>query len=80
MLDRLAEQNGGEYAPSEIVDACLDIMSTAEMDIELRAALIAHVGIKGDVSLAGHQQGDESEQRVGELLGLIASTTEYQLV
>ena len=80
ILDRLADDNGGEYTATEIVDACLDIMGTAEMDIELRAALIAHVGIKGDLSLAGHERGDESEQRVGELLGLIASTTEYQLV
>ena len=48
LLDRLADDNGGEYTATEIVDACLDIMGTAEMDIELRAALIAHVGIKGD--------------------------------
>ena len=80
ILDRLAEQNGAEYTPAEIVDACLDIMGTPEMDIEMRAALIAHVGIKGDISLTGGEKGGVCEQRICELLGLIASTTEYQLV
>ena len=80
ILDRLAEQNGAEYTPAEIVDACLDIMGTPEMDREMRAALIAHVGIKGDISLTGGEKGGKCEQRICELLGLIASTTEYQLV
>ena len=79
ILDRLAAQDGGEYAPAALVDACLDIMGAAEMDAEMRAALIAHVGAKGAVSLNGGSRAD-AEKRIGELLGLIASTTEYQLV
>ena len=80
ILDRLTERNGGEYTPTEIVDACLDIMGTPEMDREMRAALIAHVGMGGDISLTGGEKGGKCERRIGELLGLIASTTEYQLV
>ena len=75
ILDRLADDNGAEYTPAEIVDACLDIMGTAEMDREMRAALIAHVGIKGDISLSDGSR-EQDEARIGELLGLIASTTE----
>lgn len=79
ILDRLAGHNGGEYTPQQLVDACTDIVGTADMDAEMRSALIAHVGAKGDVSLSGGSRQDD-EQRIGELLGLIASTTEYQLV
>ena len=54
-------------------------MGTGQVDQETRDSLVGRVAEKGLISLAGHQSGDESEQRVGELLGLIASTTEYQL-
>ena len=33
----------------------------------------------GDVALGDREPGDESEQRVGEVLKLIASSREYQL-
>ena len=79
ILNRLADSaRSGEYAPAELVDACLDIMGTADMDAEMRAALIAHTRAKGDIRLAGPDR-PASEARVGELLALIASTTEYQL-
>jgi hypothetical protein len=41
--------------------------------------LAEHVAARGELVLRGHRQGDESEQRVGQLLGLIASTREFQL-
>ena len=40
-----------------------------------RTALVDHVGGQGDLTLAA----DGSEERVGELLGLIAATREYQM-
>jgi uncharacterized protein (DUF1800 family) len=79
ILDRLASQNGGSLTPDELVDSCLSIMGIEEMSGDTRNSLAAYVAKKGNVSLRGRQKGDDSEKRVGELLGLIASTTEYQL-
>ena len=79
IIDMLANADGGHYAPDALVDRCLEIMGTGQVDQETRDSLVGRVAEKGPISLAGHQSGDESEQRVGELLGLIASTTEYQL-
>ena len=44
---------------------------------ETRDSLTSYVAKRGDLHLAGRRQGDESEQRVGELLGLIAATPEF---
>lgn len=79
IIEILANNNGGQYAPEEIVDSCLDLLGTGQVDPETRDSLMGRVAEKGSISLAGHQAGDESEQRIGELLGLIASTTEYQI-
>ncbi|MCI0796511.1 MAG: DUF1800 domain-containing protein [Chloroflexi bacterium] len=79
IIDMLANADGGHYAPDALVDRCLEIMGTGQVDQETRDSLVGRVAEKGPISLAGHQSGDDAEQRVGELLGLIASTTEYQL-
>ena len=80
ILDRLAEQNGAEYTPTEIVDACLDIMGTPEMDIEMRAALIAHVGIKGDISLTGGEKAASVSSASANSSASSHPPPEYQLV
>jgi hypothetical protein len=55
-------------------------MGPLAVDDETRAALVAFVATEGDLHLKGHQPGDTSEQRVGNLLRMIASTREFQLV
>ena len=79
IIERLATENGGSLTPEELVDHCLDLIGPITVADGTRSALAEHVGRRGDVALKDHQQGDESEQRVGELLGLIASTREFQL-
>ena len=79
IIDILASTDGGQLTPEVIVDMCLEIMGTGNVDRETRDSLVGMMAEKGSISLAGHQQGDDSEERVGELLGLIASTTEYQI-
>ena len=79
IIERLAAQNGGSLTPSEAVDGCLDLMGSVEVEEDTRAALTEHVGKRGELDLRGHQRGDDAEQRVGEVLGLIASTREFQL-
>ncbi len=77
IIDRLASSNGGTLRPEETVDGCLDLVGPVPAAEETRASLIEHVARRGDVEL-GENRSDESEQRVGELLSLIASSPEYQ--
>ena len=79
IIDRLASSNGGTLSPAELVEGCIDLVGPFEVSQDTRSALIDHVTRGGDVDLSGHQRGDESEKRVGELLSLIASTREFQL-
>ena len=67
--------NGGTLTPDEVVDNCLDQMGAIAVSDDTRTALVDHVGGLGDLTLAD----DGSEERVGELLGLIAATREYQM-
>ena len=55
------------------------LLGPLDVSDDTRATLIQHAHQRGDLTLAGHQPGDEAEQRVGELLGMMASTREYQL-
>ena len=79
IIDRLAAGDGGAYSPDELVDACLDLMGPiAVSDDAGRAALVENVAQRGPLSLAGTRTA-EAEQRVADLLAVIASTREYQL-
>ena len=74
IIDRLAAANR-LYSPERLVDGCLDLAGPLPMvERETRDALIDHVAARGPVSMAESADADE---RVGELLGLIASTKEY---
>jgi hypothetical protein len=75
IIGKLADANGGTLPPDEVVDHCLNQMGAIAVSENTRAALVDHVGEQGDLSLTK----DDSEDRVGELLGLIAATREYQM-
>jgi hypothetical protein len=62
-----------------LVDQCIDLMGPFTVDEETRAALVTFAATEGDLNLKEHQPGDASEQRVGNLLRMIASTREFQL-
>ena len=79
IIERLATQNGGTLSPDELVDGCLDQMGGMTVSEKTRASLTEYVARRGDVDLGSRQPGDESEQRVAEMLGLIASTREFNL-
>ena len=79
IIERLATDNGGVLSPVEVVERCLDLVGPVEASEETRASLTEHVKQRGDLDLRDHQPGDESEQRVGDVLSLIASTREFQL-
>ena len=75
IIDRLASRADGRYSPEDLVDSCLDLAGPLPMvEQETRAALIDHVAQRGVLSIAGER---DAEERVGDLLGLIASTKEF---
>jgi uncharacterized protein (DUF1800 family) len=79
LIERLAAADGGVLTPAQLVDGCLDLMGPLAVDDETHAALIDHAARQGALHLSGRQPGDDSEQRVGNMLRMIAATREYQL-
>ena len=79
IIDRLDSMNGGHFSPEGLVDACLDIVGPLEVEDSTRDSLAQAVGREGDISLRDRTPGDDTEVRVGHLLGLIAATREFQL-
>ena len=79
VISRLAAQDGGHFRPEELVDGCLNLIGPLDVSDETRQALVAHVARDGDLSLADHTEGDDTEARIGGLLSVIAATREFQL-
>ena len=79
IIERLAAGNGGSLSPDELVDRCLELLGPVPASEDTRASLVNFAERQGDIHLQGHQPGDDAEQRVGEVLRLVASTREYQL-
>ena len=79
IIDRLATESGGELTPEQLVDRCVDLLGPIEISDTTRSALIEFASREGNVDLTDHEPGGESEQRVANVLRLVASTREYQL-
>ncbi len=75
IVARLAAMDGGHFEPDELVDGCLDLIGPLHVSDHTRQALVAHVARDGAISL----EDEDSETRIGGLLGIIAATREYQL-
>lgn len=79
IIDRLALEGGDILSPEALVDRCLDVLGPISVSDETHATLVEFVVRQGDVHLAGHQPGDDAEQRVGDVLRLVTATREFQL-
>jgi hypothetical protein len=79
IIDRLATESGGTLTPEQLVDRCLDLVGPLAVHDDTRAALVAFAARDGALHLQAHQPGDSSEQRVGNMLRMIAATREFQL-
>ena len=67
----------GEMSPAQFVDGCLDLLGPLSVSARTRAALVKYAGQEGPLRLdQGHRAAD---QRVAELLSLIAATREFQM-
>ena len=78
IVERLGDLDGGVLSPDQMVDGCLDMLGPIATDDDTRRALVSHVAEDGDVDFSC-EAAVESGKRVAEVLGLIASTREYQL-
>ena len=80
IIDRLeASSNQGVLHPAALANGCLDLLGPIEVSEETRSVLVEYADRLGDLDLKDHQPGDEAEQRVGNMLRLVAATREYQL-
>ncbi len=79
IIERLSQLNGGSLTPEELVDGCLDLAGPVPISESARKALLEYAARGGDLDLRDTRPGGEAEQRVGEILRLIASSREYQL-
>jgi uncharacterized protein (DUF1800 family) len=67
----------GELSPEQFVDGCLDLLGPLSVKAKTRAALVKYARQEGPLCLdQGHHAAD---QRVAELLSLIAATREFQM-
>jgi uncharacterized protein (DUF1800 family) len=75
IIERLRVQ--GELSPAQLVDDCLELLGPLAVSAKTRAALLKFVSQSGPLRL---ERGDHAaDQRVGELLSLIAATREFQM-
>ena len=79
IIDRLSAGSSDSLTPDELVDRCLDLIGPITVSDETRDTLVRFAKRQGDLNLIDHQPGDEAEQRVGNMLRLVASSREFQL-
>jgi hypothetical protein len=78
IISELSRQTGEYSTPEFIVDRCLDLMGPLTMtEDDTKSALVEHVANGGDLNLQDLETDGNSLQRIGDLLGLIASTKEF---
>ena len=78
IVERVAASNGHQMTPDQLVDQCVDLIGPLDVSERTRQELISHAVEEGELSWAGGDDRQRSSERVGEMLALIAATTEYQ--
>ena len=78
IIERVAASNGSEMSPDQLVDQCVDLIGPLDVSERTRLELINHAAEEGELSWASGDAHQRSSERVGEMLALIAATTEYQ--
>ena len=79
IIRRLADESDGMLSPGRFAQSCVELLGPIEVSDETRAVLEDYAARGGDLDLREHRPGDAAEQRVGNMLRLIAATREYQL-
>ncbi len=75
---RRVASNGAATTPEALVDRCLDLMGPVEVSEQTRQELISHADEEGAISWASDEEYANSSRHVGDMLALVAATTDYQ--
>ena len=65
--------------PEKLVDSCLDYMGPIRVEPETRESLIEFAESQGAVQTQNGQPDESASLQLARLIGMIASTREYQL-
>ena len=79
IIELVIECRGTKLTPVDLVDQVLDLIGPIEVEDETHRILLAHASRLGDVDFSNREPGGDQDQRIGELLGLIGSTREFQM-
>ena len=77
IIDRLMDCSESLHA-EEFVDGCLDLTGPLTVASETRNEMIAHVKAGGELRHGTDSERDNFSQRTGEMLQIIATTSEFQ--
>jgi hypothetical protein len=75
---RRVASNRTATTPEALVDRCLDLMGPVEVSEQTRQELISHADEEGAISWASDEEYANSSRHVGDMLALVAATTDYQ--
>ena len=76
IVDRV--RAGGHTSPSQVLDACLDLLGHMEVGEDSRRELLSQAEDGGDFCWETEEQTSASAKRIGLILALVGSTREYQ--
>ena len=76
MVDSLKARN--PQTPAELVEGCLDVVGPIEVSDITRGELLAQAEETGELRWDTEENAKQSEQKVGLMLALIASSRDFQ--
>ena len=79
IIDRI-QALGPRISPEDLVDACADLVGPLEISGNDRQELIDHATEEGEIRFGSDEVDQNATQRIIEMLQLVVSTREYQLV
>ena len=77
IIDRLMGQ-GDSLSPEQFVEGCLDMVGQLAVTEETYGQLVSHAERGGNLTHGTDAERDEFTRRSGEMLQMIAATSEYQ--
>ena len=78
IIRAIASKDEGVISPEDLVDACLDQVGAISVSEETRRVLIDFASTGGDVQLGSGSHDEETRKQIAGVLGMVASTHEFQ--
>ena len=81
VIDRIRDAAGGdELSPARLVDLCIYVLGPLEVLDSTRNGLVDYASTYGDLSFADPESSAEADRAVVEVLQLLVTTQDYQMV